>query len=82
MAVGTPVVSFGIGGVGAYLNEHTNGTAGLAVGTKPGDINDLNGVQWPVLLADLATSVLCRQLSVLDFAGHHALQPRLMIPQS
>ena len=58
MAVGTPIISLGSAGVGAYLNRKTNGTAGLVVGTNAGEDSDHDGGQWPSLLADLAVSVL------------------------
>ena len=57
MAVGTPVVTFGVGGQGSYLNARTNGSAGYVVGTSGHD-SDLDPTQWPGLLADLAVSVL------------------------
>jgi glycosyltransferase involved in cell wall biosynthesis len=57
MAVGIPVVSFGIGGIGEYLNKRVNGTAGFVVGTQ-GQLSDTDGEQWPRLMARLAVSVL------------------------
>ena len=57
MVAGTPVVSFGVGGQGEYLNTFTNGSAGLVVGTK-GSAYDNDVSAWSGLMADLAISVL------------------------
>ena len=57
MAVGVPVVSFGLGGVGEYLNKRVNGTAGFVVGAQ-GHTSDATGEQWPRLMARLAVYVL------------------------
>ena len=57
MVAGTPVVSFGVGGQGEYLNKFTNGSAGLVVGTK-GSAYDNDVSAWSGLMADLAISVL------------------------